>query len=149
MSKNLLYYASFGNKNKNLFITASAILSAKKFKNDSFDILLYCDVDFFDSLNKIFPGISDGIRVWKSYCAYSSLEDEASWARYDIFNWIDIGEYKNILYLDTDTIISGNLLNLFSLLDKKNFYPIFALEENSHPDKSWHGQQLYKLYKKK
>ena len=57
MSKNLLYYASFGDKNKNLFITASAILSAKKFKNDSFDILLYCDVNFFDSLNKIFPGI--------------------------------------------------------------------------------------------
>ncbi len=157
LRKNLLYYSSFGCQNTNLFITASAILSAKKFKDDSFDILLYCDVNMFVCLNKFWPGITDGIRVWKSYYAYTSPFD-ATWSRYEIFNWIDIGEYSNILYLDTDTIVSGKLSNLFSLLDKKLlnlfslFYkklsPIFALQEDSPSDKPYHGQQIYKLYKK-
>ena len=158
MPKNLLYYSSFGCQNNNLFITAAAIFSAKKFKDDFFDILLYCDINLFVRLNKFWPGITDGIRVWKSYYAYSSPLDEATWSRYEIFNWIDIGEYNNILYLDTDTIVSGKLSNLFSLLDKKllNLFslldkklsPIFALEEDSPSYAPYHGQQIYKLYKR-
>ena len=155
MPKNLVYYSSFGSQNKNLFITASAILSAKKFKDDFVDILLYCDKKLVDRLNKFWPGITDGIHVWKSYCVYKSPLDESCWSRYEIFNWIDIEKYNNILYLDTDTIVSGNLSNLFSLLDfkktnklNKKLYPIFANEEGSAPDRSFHGQQIYKLYKK-
>ena len=155
MPKNLVYYSSFGSHNNNLFITASAILSAKKFKDDFVDILLYCDKKLPNRLNKFWPGITKGIHIWKSYCEYKSSVDESCWSRYEIFNWIDIEKYNNILYLDTDTIVSGNLSNLFSLLDfkKKNklnkkLYTIFANEEVSPPDRSFHGQQIYKLHKK-
>ena len=145
MAKNLLYYSSFGSRPSNLFITAAAILSSKKFKDESFDILLYCNNDCFEGLNKYFPGIAEEILVWKSYCMYSSPLDESCWSRYEIFNWIDIDNYEKVLYLDTDTIISGNPADLFSLFIKK-YFPIFALGESSGPDKPFHGQQLYKLF---
>ena len=145
MAKNLLYYSSFGNKPSNLFITASAILSSKKFKDESFDILLYCNDECYVGLNKYFPGITKEILVWKSYCSYSSPIDESSWSRYEIFNWIDIDNYEKVLYLDTDTIISGNPSDLFSLPIEKNS-PIFVLDEKSHPAISYHGQQLYELF---
>ena len=114
MTRNLLYYSSFGGNLHNLFITASSLLSAKKFKDDSFDILLYCNVSLFEDLNRFFPGILVGIRVWKSYCSYSSPLDELCWTRYDIFSWIDIGNYDNILYLDTDYCLRKTFGFVFS-----------------------------------
>ena len=147
MSKNLLYYSSFGGKPSTVFITASALLSSKRFKNDDFDILLYCNDSLYKGLNKFFPGILDGILVWRSYCVYFSAMDESTWSRYDIFSWIDIDNYDNILYLDTDTIVSGDPSILFSLISK-SISPVLSIEAKSSFDKVFHGQSLYKLYKK-
>ena len=143
-SRKLLYYASFGNKTNNIFITAASILSSMKFKDDSYDILLYCDDSILREFRRNFPEILDGIYVWKSYCNYSSPIDESSWARYEIFNWIDINKYDTILYLDTDTVVSGNLSNVFSIIEK-NSTPVAAFYEGLR-DGKYHGQQIFNYY---
>ncbi len=147
-SRNLLYYVSFGKRNKNIFLTAASILSSMKFNDNSYDILLYCDKYILREFEKSFPEILNGIYVWRTFCNYTSRMDESCWARYEIFNWIDINKYDNILYLDTDTIVSGNLSTVFLIIEK-SLTPIVALSEKSEQGEPYHGQQIYNFYGKR
>lgn len=147
--RNLVYYSSFGPVcPNNIFVTAAAIFSAKRFLSKELDILLYSNAKLINSLNDLFPGILEGVKIWAVDYQYESVLDEASWARYEIFDWIDIENYSNFLYLDTDTIVTKDFLPVFSIISE-NSTPIAAKHEFIEaPPSSWYGKEIFKFYGK-
>jgi len=147
--RNLVYYCSFGPVcPNNIFLTAAAIFSAKRFLSKDLDILLYSNVKLINSLNNFFPGILEGVKIWGADYEYQSALDESSWARYEIFEWIDVQNYSNLLYLDTDTIVTKDFLPIFSIISG-NPAPIAAKHELiDGPQSSWYGKQIFDFYGK-
>lgn len=147
--RNLVYYSSFGPVcPNNIFLTAAAIFSAKRFLSKDLDILLYSNVKLINSLNNLFPGILEGIKVWAVDYEYQIILDEASWARYEIFKWIDAENYSNFLYLDTDTIVTKDFLPIFSIISG-NPVPLAVKHELiGGPQSPWYGKQIFDFYGK-
>lgn len=63
---------------------------------------------------------------------------EASCCKLQIFNYEEVDKYQNLLYLDTDVLINGDLNILFNTQIESN--KIYALIEGNIGDNLWGGQ---------
>lgn len=87
--------------------------------NDDTDIIIYTNTDFANKIkqtnlfsNKIVFQINDN---------YNTL-DQACKSRLDIFEFTNIVNYKKILYLDTDILVTNDLNDMFDLAEKDVLY---------------------------
>lgn len=112
--KKLVYFASFAPSPKNSCQIAMAALSVLAFNRENVDILLYTDYQTSDDVKNLLGlQVAQKLNYWCGPHQYAEVIAEASWARYEIFDWPDVENYSTILYLDTDTIVSGDLGPLF------------------------------------
>ena len=110
-SKNLVYLGVFVNKDylellKILFITVKLYS-----KLDTIDFLILTCSDFVPAINNI--SVTLGIPL-KTMIIDESRMAGGAFARLYIFEYEHIMSYDKILYLDTDIVVQGDLMNLFN-----------------------------------
>jgi hypothetical protein len=129
MKKDLIYLCLFGDKKYtvllDLLLESIALYCDK---DHSFDILIYTSTEIEDEIRKV-PSISNLTRSKRlifqlNDSKYDFLEFLSS--RLDVFDFPQTKEYKRILYLDTDIIVTKSLAPLFGLIKEDKLY---ALEE--------------------
>jgi tetratricopeptide (TPR) repeat protein len=125
MQKNLVYLGIFFNKDY-IELLRIFLITVKLYSNiDSIDFLVITSSDFVPTINTLSDII--GIPLKTMTLDVSRLAGGA-FARLYIFEYENIMAYDKILYLDTDIIIQGDLMNIFNetIEDK-----IYGLKEGS------------------
>jgi tetratricopeptide (TPR) repeat protein len=127
LKKNLVYLGVFFNKDY-LELLKALLISVKLFSPaalDSVNFLIMTSRDFAADIQQISDDV--GIPLNLMFLDTSRLKG-AAFARLYIFEYDRIMSYEKILYLDTDIIIQGNLMNVFSeqLEDK-----LYAMKEGT------------------
>lgn len=122
----LIYSCIFHNIN---YITLiRMLLSSYKIYSDSKNIkyLIITNSHFKSKIQNIYDDLSiDGL-IWEQ--KYTTKFD-ACCSRLNIFNYPNINNYKKILYLDSDIIISGNVKKIFNM-NIENY--LYTLHEECH-----------------
>jgi len=112
---------------------------------DNTDILIVTSPLFLAKIKVIFAEFNI---QFKFYLLNLSSLFEAGCSRLNIFNYTDINLYKNILYLDTDILINGDINSIFNLNIEKN--KLYALEEGEIGHEIWGGDFFdFSTYDKK
>ena len=149
----LVYFASFGSSAKNIYQLSMAILSAIAFNLSDFDFLVYSDQDTAMGVQKILGDkLASKIIFWRAHHKCADIMTEASWARYDIFDYPHISRYSTILYLDTDVVVSGSFLKLVMEFGQASLcsHPIAAYPEGGSLSiqEGYHywGKDLFDFY---
>jgi len=96
-------------------------------KNGKFegDIVVLCDFDEFDNMYEIrsdnlkFINIKNDVENLKIW----GMPKIAWYAKTTIFDYVNRNDYNEIMYLDIDTIVNGDILPIFEQLKE---YPIFV-----------------------
>lgn len=115
--KNLIYFTLFGN-NEYILLQKALLKSLKSQKYQNFDLLFITDADTEKSIQKI--------EELKHYKAYYHIIDkikdpvDASMQKLKIYEWGNISQYKNILFLDSDIIVIGDMAKIFESKSVKN-----------------------------
>jgi FkbM family methyltransferase len=123
-SKNLLYCCVFYNKDY-LKLLELLLISMKFYSSEAFHIVVLTSPEFEESVHQISKTLDHKINIM---CLNISTIFEAACARLRIFDYPGITEYKNLLYLDTDIIIKGDLAPLFQIeLDER----LYGIEQGS------------------
>jgi len=113
--KNLVYY-SVGKNDVYGEMLKISIESIDKSNSELTDILIITDKYFYEQILKeyqrdnLFFHIVDDLRS----------SDEICFNKMKIFEYENINNYENILYLDTDTLVNYNLKSLFKKCKKDN-----------------------------
>jgi tetratricopeptide (TPR) repeat protein len=125
MQKNLVYLGIFFNKDY-IELLRIFLITVKLYSNiDSIDFLVITSSDFVPTINTLSSTI--GIPLKTMTLDVSRLAGGA-FARLYIFEYENIMAYDKILYLDTDIIIQGDLMNIFNeTIDDK----IYGLKEGT------------------
>jgi len=115
--KNLVYMCVFYNKDY-IKLLELLLISIKKYCSlDRFDILILTSPQFKDNINDISQNMNIHIM-----CIELSTIFEAAWSRLLIFDYPNLWNYENILYLDTDIIIKKDLTSMFNLIIDEKLY---------------------------
>jgi len=136
--KNLIYYSVYFDKGYTelLNISINSILDNSKKR---FDILIITD----DTTKKIIEKLSFNKKIKPKYHLTETPLDgvEASKNKTRIFEFKDINNYKNILFLDCDIIVTKDINKLFSEnLDTNTFYSAYNHNLNYlHHNSFYHG----------
>ncbi len=102
-------------------------------------ILIYTSPELFSKINR-FSTFNELLISVHQTDKYHSVLD-ACCSRLDIFDIPNIKNYKNIMYLDTDIIVCGDIKPLFNILTENKLY---ALREGTIDDSSDHwGKSLF------
>uniref|UniRef100_A0A6C0DJ37 Glycosyltransferase 2-like domain-containing protein n=1 Tax=viral metagenome TaxID=1070528 RepID=A0A6C0DJ37_9ZZZZ len=110
-TKNLVYLGVFFNKDY-IELLRIFLITTKLYSNlDSIDFLVITSEDFVSDINNLSTTI--GIPLRTMTLDVSRLVGGA-FARLYIFEYENIMAYDKILYLDTDIIIQGDLMNIFN-----------------------------------
>ena len=116
---NLIYCCVFYNKDYikllELLLTSMSLYSSR----ESFEFLVLTSPDFKEGINEISEKL--GLKINLMFINLSTIF-EAACARLRIFDYSEIHKYNNILYLDTDIIIKGDLTPIFSLNIENKLY---------------------------
>jgi lipopolysaccharide biosynthesis glycosyltransferase len=114
-NKNLLYYSVF---DEGECYVELLYQSMKTIQPNNYDILILTDTI---TQNKINDRISS-LNITVNYEIFPTQKDgiEASKIKLHIFQYKNIAQYDTILFLDADTLIIGNLDNIFDKKWKKN-----------------------------
>jgi len=132
----LLYFCIFYNRDycrlARLLLTSMRLYSPMK----AFDVVVMTTEEFRKDLELIAKELRMNISV---YTLPLKTVFEAACARLRIFDWEHIGAYKNILYLDTDILVKGDLGPLFDLVTEDKLY---AIESGTIASKSF-GVQFF------
>ena len=138
---NLIYFTIFGNIDYINLVNLLA-LSTRLFgdPNDDIEYLVITIDDFVEPLNEIFNKLLLNLKFY--------IIDNSNFlillsSRLLIFNYEDINNYKKILYIDTDILITNNINRLFcdSITNK-----LYALEEGIISDQ-FHGREFFDFSK--
>lgn len=137
---NLIYICIFYQENyiellKLLITSMSANANINK---DTTEILLITSPSFKPLIEKKLEGFDLPIRY---YILDLHTIFEAACSRLEIFNYIEIDKYHNILYLDTDILLNSDVNVLFNLdlaSDK-----LYVLEEGTIGHEYWGGESFY------
>ncbi len=124
-TKNLIYLGVFFNRDY-IELLRIFLVTAKLYSNlDSIDFLVITSSDFVPTINTLSSVI--GIPLKTMTLDVSRLAGGA-FARLYIFEYENIMAYDKILYLDTDIVVQGDLMNIFNetIEDK-----IYALKEGT------------------
>lgn len=125
--KNLLYF-SLGNNLKYIDLLESCLSSLQDFEIN-YDILFICSLDWKNKIKRT-------SQVKKFNIKFLIIEDtkdgvEIAKNRLKVFEYENINEYNNILYLDSDILAIRSLQNLFNLnLKKEKLY--VAMDERTN-----------------
>jgi alpha-N-acetylglucosamine transferase len=116
--KNLIYYSVFDKPYSELL--KISICSLIKTKSKNFDILILTDLDTKKYIEYFLNKINYKIN-------YKILEKplsriESSMCKVKIYDFQDINEYENILYLDCDIIAIKNIDSIFNELKHETLY---------------------------
>lgn len=110
-SKYLIYLGVFHNKQYIELLTLF-LLSVKYFSSyDQIDFLILTSENFADEINSLSK--FTGIPLMMKFFSFNSI-DEASRSRLYIFDYENAMLYDKILYLDTDILCQGELMNIFN-----------------------------------
>lgn len=115
--KNLIYFTIFHNKEYILLLNMLlGTLAKQSFKN--FELLFITDQHMCEEIQRL-----DVIKQFK--CNYNLIDRvdsaiDASMQKLKIFEWKKINDYKNILFLDADILVVGNLNHIFNNKKIKN-----------------------------
>jgi hypothetical protein len=128
--KNLIYFTLFGN-NEYIFLQTELLKSLKANTYQNFDLLFITDSETKSSIRKI--------KELKDYNVYYHVVDgidnpvDASMKKLKIYEWDNISNYKNILFLDSDMIVIGDVGEVFESDNLKNnvFYSATHNRNNS------------------
>jgi len=109
--KNLIYLGVFHNK-QYIELLKLFLLSVKYYSSyDQIDFLVLTSEDFANDINDLSK--LTGIPLKMKFFSFNSI-DEASRARLYIFEYEYIMSYSKVLYLDTDILAQGDLINIFN-----------------------------------
>lgn len=134
---NLVYACVFYNEDY-LKLLELLLASIKMYSSkDTFQILVLTSPEFKDRLNDFSSRIDLNIQVM---CVKLTSMFDAACARLRIFDYTDISKYENILYLDTDIIIKGDLAPIFSLATQDKLY---GIEQGTIASNNF-GKQFFK-----
>jgi hypothetical protein len=125
MTKNLVFLSVFFNRDY-IELLRIFLVTTKLYSNlDSIDFLIITSSDFVPDIN-ILSGLI-GIPL-KTMVIDTSRLAGGAFARLYIFEYDNIMAYDKILYLDTDIVVQGDLMNIFNetIEDK-----IYALKEGT------------------
>lgn len=120
-AKNLVYLGVFVNKDY-LELLKALVISVKLFSLralDSVDFLIMTSRNFAADVQKISEDV--GVPLNLMFLDTSRLKG-AAFARLYIFEYEHIMSYEKILYLDTDIIVQGDLMNVFEEPLEDNLY---------------------------
>jgi lipopolysaccharide biosynthesis glycosyltransferase len=137
-NKNLIYYSVYFDKGYTelLNISINSILDNSKKK---FDILIITDKD----TKKIIEKLSFNKRIKPKYHLTETPLDgvDASKNKTKVFEFKDINNYKNILFLDCDILVTKDINILFSeKLELNNFYSAYNYNlKYLHHNSFYHG----------
>jgi hypothetical protein len=139
--KNLIYLCIFFNENYlNLLKLFSLSLAFFGNKNDDTDILILTIWPFYNKVLDIFHKVNIPVSI---HCLDLFTFFEAAYSRLYIFDYPKINEYKKILYLDADILITNNINNILNLdIDDK----LYTLMEGIISDES-HNIDLFDFSK--
>lgn len=117
--KNLVYFCVF--YNENYFKLLALLLKSLKFysKQTNFDLLIVTNNEFKHKIYELCSNLNIYISI---YCINFTTIFQAACARLFIFDYENIDQYTNILYLDTDIIIKQDLTPIFNLELKDVLY---------------------------
>ena len=106
---NLVYYSLSGNKNyiKLIEFSINSLIENANYKDD---ILIICDEFTKDSLSINYENL-------KFMIVNDVDSNESAGNRLRIFEYSELNNYSNILYLDADILVSGSLLDIFEQSD--------------------------------
>ena len=117
---NLVYCCVFYNRDY-LKLLELLLVSIKLYSSDTFDILVLTNPDFqlqIDELSKTLD-----LKIKTMHINITTIF-QAACARLRIFDYPGLSEYKNLLYLDTDIIIKGDLTPLLEVELEERLYGI-------------------------
>lgn len=101
MSKNLVYF-TVGYNPEYLQLTKLCVNTLLQFTND-IDIMVMCDSEFKPFVEKALPMVNIHLTNENKSAVESSMR------KLEIFNYKNVDMYKNILYLDSDIVVCGDL----------------------------------------
>lgn len=109
-TKNLIYFTFFGDKKYSKLLDL-LLQTLKKQNYQNFDLLFIAEKDTAKEINKLKS--LEGFNV--DYFILPKTKDpvEASMRKLKIYDYKKIDQYKNILFLDLDIIVIGNLSKIF------------------------------------
>lgn len=109
-TKNLIYFTFFGDK-RYIKLLDLLLQGLKKQKYQNFDLLFISDKKTANQIKKLKN--LEGYSV--DYFTMPTTKDpvEASMRKLKIFNYKNIDNYKNILFLDLDILVIGDLSKVF------------------------------------
>jgi len=119
LNKSLVYFCVFHQQGY-ADLLEYLLKSLKLFSNyDSIDLLVFTSENLVNYIKNIADNLHLKINI-KTF-KFTTMH-EAGCARLHIFKYDYIDEYSNILYLDTDIIIQGDLMKLFDCLKEDKLY---------------------------
>jgi len=119
LNKSLVYFCVFHQQGY-ADLLEYLLKSLKLFSNyDSIDLLVFTSENLVNYIQKIVDNLYLKINI-KTF-NFTTMH-EAGCARLHIFEYENIDEYSNILYLDTDIIIESDLMKLFNCLKEDKLY---------------------------
>jgi len=109
--KNLIYLGVFFNK-EYIELLKLFLISAKLYSPlDSIDFLVFTSEDFAADVQALSKEVEIPLKM--KFFSFNSVE-EASCSRLYIFEYEHVMDYEKIMYLDTDILVQGDLMNVFN-----------------------------------
>jgi FkbM family methyltransferase len=110
-SKNLIYLGVFFNK-EYIELLKLFLISAKIYSPlDSIDFLIFTSADFAPDIQALSKELEIPLKM--KFFSFNSVH-EASCARLHIFEYEHVMDYDKVMYLDTDILVQGDLMNVFN-----------------------------------
>jgi hypothetical protein len=126
-NKNCIFLTLFMNKEyiKLLELFLHSLYLYGNVNKSTTDILIYTSSEFKDIIKNIFWYKYFNIKIVINDLKNTKVD--ACKARFDIFKILNINEYNynNILYLDTDIIINGDINKIFDICQDDKLYAVF------------------------
>ena len=111
MTKNLVYLGVFFNK-EYIELLRIFLVTAKLYSSlDCIDFLIFTSEDFAPDIQALSNLV--GIPLLMKFFSFNSVH-EASCSRLFIFDYENVMAYDKVMYLDTDIIVQGDLMNIFN-----------------------------------
>ena len=128
MSRNLIYTCVFSNENY-VKLTIELIKSFLKSnpEENGCDFLVYTNQSYRDL---ILAEITD-TRIKFHINNYYNTMNQSRISKIDIFDYKELHNYEKILYLDTDSLITGDVNQMFSEFQNEKTETMFVLKEGN------------------
>ncbi len=150
-TKKLLYFSHFLNPNYLKIIELLVRSISKSNVNEVCDILVITEQKFEQEIINIFLKYNINIKTLILEPVFKNINEsneerknhirilDAAQMRMRLFEWEHIDDYKNILYIDTDVLIDGNVSKVFDVLEKD---VVYGLQEGTTASE-YFGRSLF------